>query len=491
MLNVISELFRCHGRKKAEPVIRRPIIAVAALTILAACSSSPEAEDRRLQTAQFTAAAQGVEGIQLADAPDTSTFVGAIVADEPRAVLAARSVLERGGSAVDAITALYFQLSVTMPHSAGLGGGGLCLVHDPENLEVTSYNFLARRSRAGGPVAIPGNVRGFALMHAVHGSAPWSSLVAPAEVLAAQGHEISNALARELAPMAPAISTLPQLSTIYLRPNGQPLRQGDNLVQTGLAAALGRIRANGPSGFYTGEVAAAFAEAANALGNRMTLDELRAYRPVSEPAQAIAVGDQTLSIPASSTGAGTYMASLWPIAATQDGPALLRAAQAELARAGAETNLPPLLGSTAFVVATAGGDAAACAVTMNGSFGTGRIVPGTGIVPARAPDAAGYGLAGAFLAPAIVANSFNGRFFFAGAGAGGPRASAAVLDLAANVVNQSKTLDQAQAQGVSDAQSLVNAVACPNGAPGDNASCTFSSDPNGAGLGAVGFPPNI
>ena len=484
---MIPEIIRWHGRKKATGALIRRSAALLAAAALTACSSSPGDQDG-LATAQFEGAAQN-QGLQLIDGPDTSAFVGAVVADEPRAALAARSILEAGGTAVDAATALYFNLSVTMPHAAGLGGGGLCLVHDPDTREVTSYNFLARRSRAGGPVAVPGNVRGFALMQAVHGTAPWSSLVAPAEVLAARGHEVSRATAREIGPLAPAIRQIPQLAEVYLGPNGRGLQQGDVLVQAGLAAALGQVRANGPSGIYSGEIASAYATEAERLGSAITVDELRAYRPTTAPAQTVSIGNQTLSMPSADTGAGAYMASLWPAAESLNGADLLRAAQAELARAGAETNLPTSYGSTAFVVATAGGDAAACAVTMNGAFGTGRIVPGTGIIPARAPDAPGYGLAGAFLAPALVTNDFNGTFHFAGAAAGGPQAPAAVLDAAHAMVGGSASLDAVQASSVSTAQSRLNIVACPGGAPREGASCTFGADAKGAGLGVVGFPP--
>ncbi len=490
---MISGINRRHGynkvAKKAFLGRKAPALAAAALTLLTACSSGSDAEGR-LATAEFRASQQSGVGITLADAPDVRTFIGAVVADEPRAALTARDVLEAGGSAVDAITALYFTLAVTMPHEAGLGGGGICLVHDPDARTVTSYDFLARRSRAGGPVAVPGNVRGFALMHAVHGRAQWSSLISSAEVLAAKGHELSRATARELAPLAPAIRSIPQLAAIYLGANGQPLSEGDLLVQAGLAASLGQVRANGPRGLYTGDTAQAFATQAARLGSAISIEELRAYRPSSQPAQAISVGNQTLSLPASGTGAGTYMASLWPVIQGKTGAALLQAARAELARAGAETELPPSLGSTGFVVATAGGDAAACAVTMNGPFGTGRVVPGTGIVPARAPDAPGFGLAGAFLAPALVTNEFNGSFFFAGAGAGGPAAPASVLSLVDGIMTRSQTFDAAQAGMATDTQNLVNAVACPAGAPREDASCTFGADPNSAGLGLLGFPPD-
>lgn len=489
---MIPEIIRWHGRKKAVGAQFRRSAAlltkvIIAGSILAACSSG--GEEGGLATAEFKGSAQNNTGLQLLDGPDNSVFVGAIASDEPRASLAARTVLENGGTAVDAITALYFNLAVTMPHEAGLGGGGICLVHDPEAREVTSYNFLPRRSRAGGPVAVPGNVRGFALMHAVHGTSPWSSLVAPAEVLAAKGHEVSRALASEIGPLAPAIRSLPQLAEVYLGPNGRGLQQGDVLVQKGLAAALGRARASGPSGIYSGEIATAFAQEATRLGSAITLEELRAYRPSTQPAQTFKTGDQTLSIPAADTGAGTYMASIWPAAQSLNGADLMRAAQSELARAGAETNLPGSFGSTGFVVATAGGDAAACAVTMNGPFGTGRMVPGTGIIPARAPDAPGFGLAGAFLAPALVTNDFNGTFFFAGSSAGGPQASASVLEAANALVSTSTTLEAVHRSSVSNAQSLLNVVACPGGAPREGASCVFGADPKGAGLGVLGFPP--
>ena len=64
---------------------------------------------------------------------------------------------------------MYFALSVTYPVAAGLGGGGICLVHDPASGRNEEFDFLARNSASGGAFAVPGNVRGFAAMQSAFG----------------------------------------------------------------------------------------------------------------------------------------------------------------------------------------------------------------------------------------------------------------------------------------------------------------------------------
>jgi len=85
-----------------------------------------------------------IAGKKMALDTSDSSFAGAIVADEPTAALAARNILERGGNAADAATALYFALSVTYPAAAGLGGGGVCLARAGDKSTVESISFLAR-----------------------------------------------------------------------------------------------------------------------------------------------------------------------------------------------------------------------------------------------------------------------------------------------------------------------------------------------------------
>jgi gamma-glutamyltranspeptidase/glutathione hydrolase len=96
------------------------------------------------------------------------------------------------------------------------------------------------------------------------------------------------------------------------------------------------------------------------------------------------------------------------------------------------------------------GGVVSCAVTMNNLFGTGRVAPGTGILLAAPPRAS---------QPAILAASVtytsNGTFRATTTGTG---------------------------QG---AVSRANAIACPGGVPGGEASCTATADPHGQGL-AIG-----
>src|SRR3984957_3417916 len=82
---------------------------------------------------------------------------GLLVGDEPDAVEAGAQILAHGGNAVDAATATYFALSVTYPVAAGLGGGGLCIVHVPAHSRTEAFDFLAHQPAGGGAYAVPGN----------------------------------------------------------------------------------------------------------------------------------------------------------------------------------------------------------------------------------------------------------------------------------------------------------------------------------------------
>src|ERR1700742_5123255 len=55
---------------------------------------------------------------------------GLTLADEPLAAQTGPSTLSQGGSAADAVTAMFFALTATYPAAAGLGGGGVCLLRD-------------------------------------------------------------------------------------------------------------------------------------------------------------------------------------------------------------------------------------------------------------------------------------------------------------------------------------------------------------------------
>jgi gamma-glutamyltranspeptidase/glutathione hydrolase len=133
-------------------------------------------------------------------------------------------------------------------------------------------------------VGVPGTVRGLALAHARLGRLPWRDLVTPAARLARDGFAVSPTLAaalnRELAgPMRPFPGSL----AAYGKPDGSPWQAGDRLVLADLATALEAIATRGPDAFYTGRIAGLLADAMAANGGLITRDDLAAYAATERP----------------------------------------------------------------------------------------------------------------------------------------------------------------------------------------------------------------
>ena len=266
----------------------------------------------------------------LAASPGAAGATGVVVADDPTAAEVGADILEAGGNAVDAAVATAFALAVTLPQAGNLGGGGFLLFRTPEGLSwvidfrekapatATRGMFLRQdgtpdpeRSRAGPlSVGVPGSVAGLLLAHRRFGTLPLPILLAPASRLAAEGFPVPAGLAAVLKRHQERLRSHPYTESVFTN-DGRPLRRGEILVQTDLAATLERISEHGEAGFYRGETARALVEGIRALGGSMSEQDLLAYRPEERaPLRGSYRGLEVLTVPPPSAGGVTLLQML-------------------------------------------------------------------------------------------------------------------------------------------------------------------------------------
>ena len=429
-------------------------------------------------------------------------FLGGVVADEPRAALVAREILSAGGTAADAAVALGFALSVTLPSRAGLGGGGGCIAYSPDSKSANNgvpeaVMFLPAPGVSAGPsadrpAAVPMMARGLYLLHARYGKLPFESLIVPAEELARFGTPAPHALVRDLALVAGPLLADPNARAVFSQ-NGAPLTEGQPLVQTDLAATLSRMRVEGVGDLYTGALARRIEQASPLAGGPITMTDLRGALPRLAPAIVLPQGhDSVAFLPAPADG-GLGAAAAFGVL-TRDPSALGGAAARALAvvarwRAGGidgdtvlhtadlpVQSLPPLPASTSFVTLDKDGNAVACSVSMDNLFGTGRVLPGLGILLAASPSVVPSPL----YAAAIAWNANVHAFHAAVGGSGQEGASMAV---AVGMLDALRT-DRPMAVPVPE-PGRANVIECYRYLPGENGSCSWATDPREPGL-AVG-----
>jgi gamma-glutamyltranspeptidase / glutathione hydrolase len=430
-----------------------------------------------------------------------SGFLGAVVADEPRATLIGREVLSEGGDAADAAVAVGFALAVTLPSRAGLGGSGACLAYAPgrdtinggvpEAILFTPRAPAETLASADRPAALPMLARGLYLLHARYGTGEFARLVVPAEELARLGTGASRAFVRDLNLVAGPLFADPQARQVF-GVNGTPLSVGQSFQQPALATTLAAIRTAGVGDFYQGTLAQRIAEASPTAGGPLSLDDLRRALPSLAPAITIPYRhDQVSFLPPPADGGLGAAAAFSQL--TQNPEAISDAAgratsvvarwrsvggypEALLSTPLPPASLLPLPASTTFLTLDNKGNAVACALSMDNLFGTGRIVPGLGFLLAASPAMKPPPL----LAAAIAWNRPIHAFRAETAGSGQEAAS---LAAALAMMNTLRT-DQPMPVPVPD-PGRANVIACSRYLPGASGLCGWAADPRGDGI-AVG-----
>ncbi|XP_013369509.1 PREDICTED: gamma-glutamyltransferase 7 isoform X3 [Chinchilla lanigera] len=241
---------------------------------------------------------------------------GAVVTDAARCTALGMEVLSKQGSSVDAAVAAALCLGIVAPHSSGLGGGGVMLVHDIRQNESHLIDFresapgalreeaLQRswETKPGLLVGVPGMVKGLHEAHQLYGRLPWSQVLAFAAAVAQDGFNVTHDLARALAEQLPPNASERFLETFL--PLGHPPLPGSLLRRPDLAEVLHALGTSGPAVFYSGgNLTLEMVAEAQHAGGVITEEDFSNYSAlVEKPVCGVYRGHLVLSPPPPHTG---------------------------------------------------------------------------------------------------------------------------------------------------------------------------------------------
>jgi len=279
---------------------------------------------------------------------------------------------------------------------------------------------------------VPGSVAGLGEAHRRFGKRRWRDVVDPAQRFATQGFQLPLPLRREIQMGREHLALDPEAKRIFL-PGGAAPEAGSLFRQPDLGATLARIRDRGAKEFYTGETARRLVAGMKANKGTIGAADLASYEPKwREPVRTQYRGFDIVTMPPPSSG-GAVLAQMLNMAETFDirsthfassksihqRAEIMRRAFADRAEffgdpdfisvpvtglidksyaaeraksidpsrasnsATIKAGTPQLTEgnhTTHFTVADREGNVVSCTTTINLSFGSGVVVPGTGFL---------------------------------------------------------------------------------------------------------------
>ncbi len=213
-----------------------------------------------------------------------------VATSQPLATQAGIAMLQRGGNAVDAALATAIVLTIVEPCSNGLGSDLFAIVWDGTELTglnasgrapamVTPARYSGRDAmpqRGWETVTIPGAVSGWSALSQRYGVLPFADLCAPAIRYARDGFAVSPIIAEKWALAATVMPRDLGFAECFL-PQGRAPIAGELFACPAMADSMERIAATHGNAFYRGELAEAMVAHAKAHGALHTIDDFAAH----------------------------------------------------------------------------------------------------------------------------------------------------------------------------------------------------------------------
>ncbi len=220
-------------------------------------------------------------------------FAGNVVASSQHlAATAGLRMLAKGGNAVDAAIATAIAITVVEPTMNGIGADAFCILWDGQKLVGLNASGLSPAlmtpDRYAGrdkmpdtgwdSVTVPGAVSLWIELHKRYGKLPFADLFEPGIKLAHDGFRVSTMVARQWHRAIPRLQDQPSWRAAFI-PNGRAPQPGELWKFPDQATTLRKIAESGGDAFYRGELADKMEKYAIETGGALRRADLDAHRP--------------------------------------------------------------------------------------------------------------------------------------------------------------------------------------------------------------------
>lgn len=213
-----------------------------------------------------------------------------VATSHPLAAQAGLSMLARGGNAVDAALAAAITLTVVEPTGNGIGSDAFAILWDGQELHGlnasgrspagwTPERFAGHETmpfRGWESVTVPGAVSAWVSLSDRFGKLDFATLFEPAIGYAERGFPVSPIIAKLWHRAAEQLGDQPGFAETFM-PEGRAPKAGEYFSSPGHARTLRLIAETRGQAFYTGEIAEEIAAYARKHDAALTLEDMAAH----------------------------------------------------------------------------------------------------------------------------------------------------------------------------------------------------------------------